>query len=207
MGFLKTCPTRIRQSFQELTFQAGAVILNQGDPAEYVYILSEGKAGVYQMALNGIEYLAYIYHGDELFGEIEIFNHKPILSNVRANQACKTIRIAKVDFIQWMQAEPGFAFFICQQLAEKLYQTSVNSVTHIAYPLKYRVLSCLWNHFQRGNQYIQKADIIHSLGSNERSVNRILQELVNSRQVESDRGMVKINSIEDIAKQLQEYEK
>jgi CRP-like cAMP-binding protein len=206
LELLKTCPDSIKHSFQEKVFQGGDMILIQGASPEYAYILVDGEAGVYQLTMNGIVFLAYVYSDDDLFGEIELLNEKPVVSNVRANRLCKTVRIGRDDFYRWLQADPAFALFICQQLADKLYASSINSVTNIAYPLKYRLLYFLWNANQQGNKYVKKEDIIAALGSNERSINRIIQELAGLLLVESDRGLVKVNSCDLILQELRKYE-
>jgi CRP-like cAMP-binding protein len=182
------------------------LILCQGSSPQYGYILVEGEAGVYQLAMNGIEYLAYEYGDNELFGEVEILNGRSIVSNIRANGLCRVIRIAKDDFMRWIEADPAFQLYVCRQLAEKLYNASIISVTHIAYPLKYRVLYYLWDACQHGNKYIKKSDIISRLGSSERSINRIIKELANSIMLETGRGVVKVNSMESIIEEMKRYE-
>jgi CRP-like cAMP-binding protein len=206
LELLNNCPASIRQSFKEVYFQSGDLILTQGAAPQYAYILVEGEAGVYQLTLNGIVFLAYVYSDEELFGEIEILNDRAVVSNVRANRLCKTIRIGRNDFTRWVQADPDFMLFVCRQLAEKLYNTSINSVTNIAYPLKYRLLYYLWNAWQQGDKYIKKGDLIAGLGSNERSVNRIIRELADSGLVESDSGMIKVSSYDGVLEELRRYE-
>ena len=204
--FLTTCPIAIQATFREMTFQPGELLLTQGDPADCVYLLLEGEAGVYHLTLNGIQVLESIYGTAELFGELEVLNARPIICHVRARTVCRVIRIEAASFIRWLQADPDFALFICRQLADKLYHASLASVTNIAYPLKYRVLYFLWTASQRGSSSIRKEDVIAGLGSNERSINRVVRELIDAGLIEADRGAIRIRSQSDIVHEMSRFE-
>ncbi len=204
--FLNTCPATIRQAFEEVRFQAGDMILTQGDAPGYVYVLIEGEARVCHLTMNGIQYLEYVYTDGELFGEIEVLNHKEIIADVHASSSCTTLRIASADFIRWLNADPEFSLFICRQLADKLYNACLSSVANIAYPLKYRVLYFLWNATQNGNSTVRKEDIITGAGSNERSINRILKELSGTGLITSEPGLVKIGARVLLLQAMRKYE-
>jgi CRP-like cAMP-binding protein len=204
--FIGLCPGAVRQSFADVSFQDGDFILTQGEPVEAVYVLLEGETRVYHLTPNGINYLEYIYTPGELFGEIEALNGKPGSSSVRASSTCGAIAIPKPAFLDWMRADAGFSTFIAGQLADKLYQSSQASVTNITFPLRYRVLYYLWEAHQRRVAYVAKEDLVAGLGSNDRSVNRILKELGDARIVESDRGVIKLCSPADVLREMARYE-
>jgi CRP-like cAMP-binding protein len=204
LHLLQNCPASINQSFRQASFKEGDLILTQGDPPQYVYILLKGEAGVYQLTTGGLVFQPYLYRENELFGEIEVLNGKAIVSNVRANRFCQAICIPGAGFIDWLQNDPAFSLYIQRQLAEKLYNNSINAVTHIVYPLRYRLMYYLWNVYQQGTIYVKKEDIIAGLGSNERSVNRILKELLDLTLVEADRGVVKIISVERMLAEMRQ---
>jgi CRP-like cAMP-binding protein len=206
LRYLDHCPDSIRRTFKEIGFEEGELIMAQGEPVEAVYILLEGETRVYHLTSKGINYLEYIYTRGELFGEIEALNGKAIISNVRASTKCKAIAISKAAFIQWMRADPDFSVFIGSQLADKLYLSSQASVTNITYPLRYRVLYYLWEAFQRQAIYISKEDLVAGLGSNERSVNRIVNELVEEQLVECDHGVIKLCPQANILSEMAKYE-
>ena len=205
-NFLNSCPAEIRKTLQEARFSPGEIILSQGDPAKYVYILLAGEARVYHMTLNGINFLEYIYGEEGIFGEIEILYEKPVLADVVAQSDCRTMRMEKEGFIRWMRIDPNFALFISQQLAEKFYQASLASATHMAYPLKYCILYLLWSASSTTNPAIPKEDLINRLGSNERSINRIVKELVEAGLVENEKGLVRAISISGIMGEMRRYE-
>jgi transcription initiation factor IIE alpha subunit len=64
----------------------------------------------------------------------------------------------------------------------------------------------LWQATQNGRSYIRKEDIIIGLGTNERSINRIIKDLGEARLIEYDRGTLKILSKENILQEMGQYE-
>ncbi len=204
--FLENCPESIRSSFLLVDFQPGTLILAQGDAPSFVYFLLEGEASVTLLTLNCISYLEYIYSNDELFGELEVFNNQPMACNVRARKVCRTIRVDKKDFLRWFDEDTQFARFVTRQMADKLYLACQNMVTNIAYPLIYRVLFYLWHAAKQGQHYICKEDLISGLGSNERSINRVLKDLLMRQIIEQDRGVLRILDEEIVREEMAKFE-
>ena len=80
--------------------------------------------------------------------------------------------------------------------------TSINSKANIAYSLKYRLLFFLWKFLDEHNlDTVHKDILVEGVGSNIRSVNRIIKELVDENFVEYNKGFVKVvdmNKLVDI---------
>ncbi len=83
-----------------------------------------------------------------------------------------------------------------------MYHTSINSKANIAYSLKYRLLFFLWKFLDEHNlDTVHKDILVEGVGSNIRSVNRIIKELVDENFVEYNKGFVKVvdmNKLVDI---------
>ncbi|MDU7538217.1 MAG: helix-turn-helix domain-containing protein, partial [Peptostreptococcaceae bacterium] len=79
---------------------------------------------------------------------------------------------------------------------------SINSKANIAYSLKYRLLFFLWKFLDEHNlDTVHKDILVEGVGSNIRSVNRIIKELVDENFVEYNKGFVKVvdmNKLVDI---------
>jgi CRP-like cAMP-binding protein len=206
LDFYKNCPSQIADTFKPVIFAAEDVILAQGDDPKFVYILTKGEAKVYTLTLNGSSYLEHIYSTGELFGEFEALNLRPYLSTIKASSVCEAVRIDNEVFLDWMRADPEFSLFVSQQMADKLYQSSLNDITNIIYPLRYRVLYFLWNISQNGGKIIRKEDVVAGLGSNERSVNRIVRDLVNALLIDYDSGIITIPDAESLATEMKRFE-
>lgn len=204
--FLIAPPAEVHGSLRSVDFPSGTVIIEQGALPEYVYFLKAGEARVYTLTLNGSSYLEHIYAAGEVFGEFEALNRRPYLSSVLASSRCEVVRVANEDFLRWIQLDAAFGLFISQQLADKMYAACLDAVVNIAYPLRYRVLYFLWNVAQNGGSSIRKADVIAGLGSNERSVNRIVKDLVNALLIDYQDGIISIPDLDDLVREMKRFE-
>lgn len=197
--FLDTCPDYIKNNFINITFNTFDKILIQSEVATSVYIIKKGKVKVYSLAPTGVKCLERIYCENDLFGELEIFADKPILNYVEALEPCDAIKISKEDFLKWVKSDSDFSLYVHIQLSKKMYHTSINSKANIAYPLKYRLLFFLWKFLDEHNlDTVHKDILVEGVGSNIRSVNRIIKELANENIVEYNKGFIKVNDINNL---------
>lgn len=200
--FLDTCPSYIKSKFINIKFNTFDKILIQNEIADSVYIIKKGKVKVYSLTPTGVKYLERTYCENELFGELEIFADKPILNYVEAIEPCEAIKISKESFLEWIKYDSDFSLYVHIKLSEKMYHTSINSKANIAYSLKYRLLFFLWKFLDEHNlDTVHKDILVEGVGSNIRSVNRIIKELVDENFVEYNKGFVKVvdmNKLVDI---------
>lgn len=93
-------------------------------------------------------------------------------------QAGEMYIIKREEFLSWMQRDFNISLYITKQLAQKVYDTGLKMQSSINYPLKYQVLFYIWKHIrQYSSRTIPKLLIVEELGSNIRSINRILKQL------------------------------
>jgi ABC-type lipoprotein export system ATPase subunit len=69
---------------QPVTFQAGATIINAGEPGDKFYILSQGMAEVVLKRPGGPDVIAEQIQPGQFFGEISLFNRSRTVAAVRA---------------------------------------------------------------------------------------------------------------------------
>ena len=200
--FLDTCPKYIKNEFTNIKFNRFDKILIQNELAKHVYIIKKVKVKVYSLTPTGVKYLERTNCENDIFGELEIFADKPILNYVEALEPCDAIKISKESFFNWIKCDSDFSLYIHIELSKKMYHTSINSKANIAYSLKYRLLFFLWKFLDEHNlDTVHKDILVEGVGSNIRSVNRIIKELVDENFVEYNKGFVKVvdmNKLVDI---------
>ena len=198
--FLDTCPNYIKNKFMYVKFNTFDKILKQNEDPNFVYIIKKGKVKVYSLTPSGIKYLERTYCENDLFGELEVFANKPILNYVEALEPCEAIKISKESFLEWIKYDSEFSLYIHIELSEKMYHTSINSKANVAYNLKDRVLFFLWKFLNEHNlNTVHKDILVEGVGSNIRSVNRIIKELVDEDIVEYNKGFIKVKDINKLA--------
>ena len=75
----------------------------------------------------------------------------------------------------------------------------INSKANVAYNLKDRVLFFLWKFLNDHNlNTVHKDILVEGVGSNIKSVNRIIKELANENIVEYNKGFIKVNDINNL---------
>ncbi len=198
--YLDTCPDFIKNNFSTVNFDTFDKILIQNEKSDFVYIIKNGKVKVYSLMLTGVKYLErIIYCNYEIFGELEAFVDKPILNFVEAIEPCQAIKIPKSDFLNWIKSDGNFSLYIHIQISEKMYYTSINNRANVTYPLKSRLIFFLWNFLDEHNlDTVHKDILVEGVGSNIRSVNRIIKELVDEELIKYNKGFIKVNEMDKL---------
>ena len=201
--YLDTCPDFIKDKFININFKTFDKILKQNEDPSFVYIIKIGKVKVYSLTPTQLKYLERIYCEYELFGELEVFIDKPILNFVEAVEPCEVIKIPKDTFLEWIKYDSDFSLFIHVQMAEKMYHTSISSKANIAYTLKSRIIFFLWSFLDEHNlDSVHKDILVEGVGSNIRSVNRIIKELVDESLIEYNKGFIKVKDMDKLVDEI-----
>ena len=201
--YIDTCPDFIKHKFINIKFNTFDKILKQNEEPSFVYIIKKGKVKVYSLTPTQLKYLERIYCEYELFGELEVFIDKPILNFVEAVEPCEVIKIPKDTFLEWIKYDSDFSLFIHVQMAEKMYHTSISSKANIAYTLKSRIIFFLWSFLDEHNlDSVRKDILVEGVGSNIRSVNRIIKELVDESLIEYNKGFIKVKDMDKLVDEI-----
>ena len=201
--YLDTCPDFIKDKFININFKTFDKILKQNEDPSFVYIIKKGKVKLYSLPPTQLKYLERIYCEYELFGELEVFIDKPILNFVEAVEPCEVIKIPKDTFLEWIKYDSDFSLFIHVQMAEKMYHTSISSKANIAYTLKSRIIFFLWSFLDEHNlDSVHKDILVEGVGSNIRSVNRIIKELVDESLIEYNKGFIKVKDMDKLVDEI-----
>ena len=201
--YLDTCPDFIKDKFININFKTFDKILKQNEDPSFVYIIKKGKVKVYSLTPTQLKYLERIYCEYELFGELEVFIDKPILNFVEAVEPCEVIKIPKDTFLEWIKYDSDFSLFIHVQMAEKMYHTSISSKANIAYTLKSRIIFFLWSFLDEHYLVsVHKDILVEGVGSNIRSVNRIIKELVDESLIEYNKGFIKVKDMDKLVDEI-----
>jgi CRP-like cAMP-binding protein len=107
-AFLRIPPGNIAQIFasmEPVTFEAGQIILKQGDAGDYYYVITEGRAQVVLEDPNGNseEELAQVGVG-RAFGEEALVSGEPRNATVRALTRCSLMRLSNASFTRLLKA-------------------------------------------------------------------------------------------------------
>lgn len=207
MYFLEVCPSEIRKNFKVKNFKYGEKLLVQGKECDNVYILIDGKVKTYHSDFTGRNYLEDIDKFATIFWELEALINKEIVTTVEALANCKTIEVDKDIFIKWMELDSKFTLFISKLIAQRNYDACIRERTNAIYPLKYRVMYFILNTLYKNDLVITKDLIVEGVGSNIRSINRIINQLIEENILMYKSGIITIESMKELEDEINNYKK
>ena len=189
------------------TFQKGEVILNVEDRIDEVFILKNGRLKTYSLSENGNKHLIKIYENGELLGDVEIFTDSSVICYLEGMDDGEIYVIKREHFLQWMEQDFNVSLYIVRQLAQKLINTGMKMQSAVSYPLKYQVLLYIWKYIsQYKTNCIPKLLIVEELGSNIRSINRILKQLAEEGVIINQSGKIQVDDLNLILAMISDYD-
>jgi CRP/FNR family transcriptional regulator, cyclic AMP receptor protein len=96
-------------------FAPGETIINQGDAADLVYTLIEGKADA---ICDGVK--VGEIHQNEIFGALAVFTRQPRIASVVARTDCTVMMVNKDDFVQLIFEQPQISVGLIEEMAAKI---------------------------------------------------------------------------------------
>jgi len=197
----------LKDKFEMRTFQKDEVILNVEDRIDEVFILKSGRLKTYSLSENGTKHLIKIYEAGELLGDVEVFTDSSVICYLEAMDEGEIYVIKREHFLQWMEQDFNVSLYIVRQLAQKLINTGIKMQSAVSYPLKYQVLLYIWKYIsQYKSNCIPKLLIVEELGSNIRSINRILKQLAEEGVIINQSGKIQVDDLNLILSMISQYD-
>jgi CRP/FNR family transcriptional regulator, cyclic AMP receptor protein len=105
------------------SFKAGEVIFRQGDPAEELYIVKDGKVDI-RLGNRLLDTLPEL----SIFGEMALIDHSPRSATAVAATDATVVPVGEKQFLFLVSRTPHFALNVMQVLARRL--RTANSVIY-----------------------------------------------------------------------------
>lgn len=100
-------------------YQAGEVIVRQGDVGSCMYVIQEGQVEILQEREGRDVQLAVLEEG-EFFGEMSLFESEVRSATVRAAGPVRVLTVDKKTFLRRIHEDPSLAFRIVEKLSRRL---------------------------------------------------------------------------------------
>jgi CRP-like cAMP-binding protein len=108
---------------ERVAFDAGKMLMRQGDPGDAAYLIIDGQAEVVFDTASGPVVVATL-GANEIVGEMAILCDVPRAATVRAKDRLVTLRISKEPFMRMVREFPNMAISIMRELALRLDATN-----------------------------------------------------------------------------------
>jgi CRP/FNR family cyclic AMP-dependent transcriptional regulator len=164
------------------TFAANAILINEGDTTDSLYIVLSGRVKVYASSDDGREVVLTEYGPGEYFGELSIDGAKRSAS-IKALEPCSCRVVQGSELRQFLAEHPDFAMHLTNKLI-RMVRRLTEQVRSLAlqdvYGRLVRVLTELSEPVGEERvvrQKLTQQDIADRIGSSREMVNRVMKEL------------------------------
>jgi CRP/FNR family cyclic AMP-dependent transcriptional regulator len=175
-------------------FPAHAILINEGDQTDSLYIVIGGRVKLYSSADNGREIVLTVLTPGQYFGELSL-DGAPRSLSAQSLEATRCCVIAGDQLRQFLAAEPDFALHLTHKLM-RMVRRLTEQVKSLALQDVYgRVVRLLMDLSDESGQAgpervlrdkLTQQDIADRVGSSREMVNRIMKELVAGGYVATD---------------------
>jgi len=121
----------IVSSLQARSFQAGAIIFEEGEPADSFYIIESGHVEVSKRFEGNAPRILVRQGPGEFFGELALVQENPRAATVTAIEDTTLLEISKADFIQYLSHNPSMAVSIMRTMATRLRDNDQRAINDL----------------------------------------------------------------------------
>jgi len=176
-------PVKIQNKWTVHKHKAEEIICEVGESYPYFFVIVEGHANIQHTSEKGKTYSQSIYGAGTYFGELEIFGGKPFVCSIEAITDVTLIRLERQYFLEWIQEDNSFLFYLMKTLCESSYDLSLKASQDTLYSLTFRICDYLIECKEKdisnthANVFLSKKYLSEKFVVTKRSINRILKEL------------------------------
>lgn len=135
--------TQICLRAAKLRAAKGQCLFHQGEPADAVYLIKEGKVKLVQVTPEGRAVILDVAGPGEVFGEMALFQDQPQPFTAIALEEAKLCRFDRHQFEDMIRNNPAAAISIIGYLARKLYDSMQQTGEVTGAPVRDKLLRLL----------------------------------------------------------------
>ncbi|MGH8649629.1 MAG: Crp/Fnr family transcriptional regulator [Burkholderiales bacterium] len=163
-------------------FPRNAVVLNEGDRTDSLYIILEGRVKAFVADADGKEVVLSTQGAGEYFGEM-VLDRKPRSASIMTLAPSRFLVVPGEDLRDFVQRNPAFALSLIEKLIQRV-RTLTESVKSLAFMDVYgRVARLLLELAEEHDgrlvigERLTQQDIASRVGASREMVSRILKDL------------------------------
>lgn len=112
---------------RELTFRKNAVLMNEGDPGESMFVIKTGSVKVFLSDEDGRELVLYEQGSGAVIGDIALLDNEPRSASVMTLEPVTALIIGKQAFLDCLRQSPDTAINIIRSLTARLRDATEGS--------------------------------------------------------------------------------
>lgn len=203
-GYILNSPKHYQEKWTVHHYKAEEIICEVGETYPYFFVNVQGHMNIQHTSEKGKTYSQSIYGPGTYFGELEIFGGKPFVCSIEAMTDVTLIRLERQYFLEWIQKDNGFLFYLMKTLCESSYDLSLKASQDTLYSLTFRIcdylIECkeqdLTN--QHAEVFLSKKYLSEKFVVTKRSINRILKELQDKAYIEIKDAYIEVLDLDGL---------
>ena len=198
----------LRSSMVEVKAKKGAVIFEEGEPGDRLYVITTGKVTLGHKAKDGRETLLGVLGPGEMFGELSLFDPGTRTATADALTDVKLLGLSSDSLRPWLTGRPEVSLKLLQALAQRLRRTEDAMADLVFSDVPGRVAKALlslsdkFGVFKDGELFIEhdmtQEELAQLVGASRETVNKALAEFVNRGWMRVEQRSVTIVDLERI---------
>lgn len=99
------------------------VIFSEGDPSDWLYIVTEGKVKITKLSHEGKEIILEVIHPMDFFGGLAVIRGFPYPANAVAMEDSKLLKISRSNLMRVMDRFPSLMYCMAQQVGDRMKES------------------------------------------------------------------------------------
>jgi CRP/FNR family cyclic AMP-dependent transcriptional regulator len=174
------------------TYPKGAIIVNEGDEGNALFVLQTGSVKTFLRDETGKEVVLSTQGPGEYFGDLALFDNTPRSASVATIEPCKVMVISKNVLKEALAQQPNIALVMLKGLAVRIRELTENVRTLALLDVYGRLVRTLY-HLAADkdgtlivDQKITQQELANRIGSSREMVSRIMNDLVEGGYIDVD---------------------
>ncbi len=184
-------------------FEAGEVVLREGDDSDTCYIVRTGRARAVRVHPDGRMIALANFGPGDIFGELAMFDNERRSATVETLEETETIAILGPDMRRVIREQPEIAIQLLSGLARRLRDTNDRLARQSFQTVQSRVAAVLGEITRRAEPEAEgdvlvtatQAELAQLAGSSRESASRFLAELERQGIITQGRGKLIVHDV------------
>ncbi|MFN0040051.1 MAG: Crp/Fnr family transcriptional regulator [Burkholderiales bacterium] len=166
------------------TYPKGAVIVNEGDEGNSLFLIQSGAVKVYLSDEKGKEVVLSTEGPGEYFGELALFDEAPRSSSVAALESCRVMIVTKAQLQETIRERPQISLALLKGLSTRVRMLTESVRSLALLDVFGRLVKTLYSLANEKDgvliidQKLTQQDLANRIGASREMVSRIMHDLV-----------------------------
>jgi CRP/FNR family transcriptional regulator, cyclic AMP receptor protein len=174
----------LARSVTERSYRKGHIIVNQGDPGDSLFVVSDGLVKVFVTSDEGAEMVLVTLKPPDVFGEVAVLDEGARSASAEALEETKVLMLARSTLLGLIDSRPELTEVLLRSLGGLVRRLTEQAADLVFLDLHGRVAKLLLNLAdERGTKegdemvldlHMTQSDVAGMVGGSRQSVNQIL---------------------------------